>query len=307
MRRIFSLVLFLLSSWAIGQNCTTYAVVNAFDRQAMDDIHDLKPEDFIAKIGDMTVPVISVTPDFKGRVLVLLEIDGANNDRIEEVVSMATRMTRQAPDGKPVAFGIFAKRSLFTKTFNSDGTARAAEINSVIEESSTLGKRIALYDALHNALAVFGAHQPGDTILLISDGFDDGSTHGGNEVSKELAASGTRLLVELRQQPSHVTGNFMWRSPELERQQLDRMASRSGGAYIMFSADSFVYPWRGYLLGVNLPGESHGRSKWRLRLGEQVMQNHRRAHLSYPERLPGCGNTVAKEKRAPIDGARGFH
>ncbi len=293
MRRVLAFALLLFSSWAIGQNCTSYTVVAALDHKTLDDIQNLKAEDFVAKVGNHAAPVVSVTEDFHNRVLVLLEIDGTKSDRIEEVVSLATRLARQAPDGKPLAFGIFAKRSLFTKSFNTDSRSRAAEISAVVEDAPTLGKRVALYDALHNALAVFGPHQPGDTILLIGDGFDDVSEHAGSQLEKEFAAKGTRLLVELRQQPSHVTGNFMWRPPEHDREILERMSLRSGGAYTMFSAYLFSFPWRGYMLGVSIPDDSHRSHKWKLRLGEAVTLAHKRPNLYYPERLPSCASTVA--------------
>lgn len=293
MRRLLVFALLLFSSFATGQNCTTYTVVAALDHKTLDDIENLKAEDFVARMGNVAVPVVSVTQGFNNRVLVLLETDGTNSDRIEEVVSLATRLARQAPDGKPLAFGIFAKRSLFTKSFNTDSKMRAQEISAVMEEAPSLGKRVALYDALHNALAVFGPHQPGDTILLIGDGFDDVSDHAGSEIEKEFAAKGTRLLVELRQQPSHVTGNFLWRPPERDREILERMSMRSGGAYTLFSAHLFAFPWRGYMVGVSIPDDSHHSHKWKLRLGEAVAQSHKRTNLYYPERLPGCASPVA--------------
>jgi len=307
MRRLFGLGLLALSSWAIGQNCTTFTVVNAFDRKTSDDIQNLQPGDFLANVDHEPATVVSVTPDFNNRVLVLLEVDGTKSDRIQDTVNLATKLARQAPDGKPLAFGIFAKRSLFTKSFNTDSKERAREISAVIEDAATLGKRVALYDALHNALAFFGPHQPGDTILLISDGFDEASGRGGSEVAKEFADTGTRLLVEMRQPLSHVTGNFMWKPPEQDREVLEHMSVRSGGAYTMFSAYLFGFPWRGYMIGVSIPNDSHRTHKWKLRLGDAVTQSHRRTSLYYPERLPGCGSVVAKENRPPVEGERAFH
>lgn len=307
MHRLFGLGLLVLSSWAIGQNCTAFTVVNALDRGTWDDIKDLGPEDFEAKVGQVAVPIVSVTPDFSNRVLVLLEVDGTKSSRIEDTVNLATRLARQAPDGKPLAFGIFAKRSLFTKSFNTDSQERAREISAVIEDAPTLGHEVALYDALHNALAFFGQHQPGDTILLISDGFDEASGRGGSEVAKEFAAAGTRLLAEMRQPLSHVLGNFMWKPPEQDREILEHISLRSGGAYTMFSAYLFDFAWRGYMIGVSIPNDSRRTHKLKLRLGSAVTSAHRRTSLNYPESLPGCGNIVAKEKRAPVDGERAFH
>lgn len=293
MKRFFWCALLLVSSLAGGQNCTTYTLVAALDHKTLDDIEDLTAEDFVAKLGKDPVPVVSVSQDFANRVLVLLEVDGTKSDRIEEVVSLATRLARQAPDGRPLAFGIFTKRSLFTKGFSTDSKTRAAEISAVVEEAPTMGKRVALYDALHDALAVFGPHQPGDTILLIGDGYDDDSKRASSQVEKEFVARGTRLLVELRQQPSHVTGNFLWRPPERDRIILERMSARSGGAYTLFSAHLFAFPWRGYMLGVSIPDDPRHSRKWKLHLGSDIVESHKNPNLYYPERLPGCASVVA--------------
>lgn len=284
------------ASLAFGQACTTYTVVSAIDRRTGDDVTNLNPQDFEAKLGKEPLPVVSAEPNFSNRLLVLLQTDGTNNDRIEEVVSLATKLTREAPEGRQLAFGAFGKRSIFTKGFSGDPKERAREINAVIEDAPSLGKPIALYDALHNALARFGPHQPGDTVLVVADGYDDGSHRAGTEVEKDYMAKGTRLLVMLRQTPSHVMGNFMWKNPELDRAILERMSARTGGAYIMFNAYAFGMAWRGYMLGVNLPG---GKSrKWKLRLQADTRAVRKRPNLLYPEQLPPCvaGEPLAYRK-----------
>lgn len=286
------LLLLSLSSAAAGQGCTTYALVSALDRKTGDDIANLKAEDFEARMGKSEVPIVSATQQFTARLLVLLETDGTKSEKIEDVVSLATRLTRQVPEGKPMAFGVFVKRSMFSRGFNTDLRTRTNEINELIEEGTNLGKRVALYDALHNALKLFGPHQPGDTILLISDGFDDVSDRGASEIQREFTAAGTRLLVMLRQTPSHVTGNFVWRPPEQDRAILERLSARSGGSYTMFTALSFTSAWHGYLLGIRLPNGTGKPHVWKLRFSKSTAAAHRRSTLYYPERLPPCTNAA---------------
>ena len=55
-----------------------------------------------------------------------------------------------------------------------------------------------LWDALHQALALFGPHQPGDTILLVGDPYDDASHHTAGDIEKEFIARGTRLFMMRR-------------------------------------------------------------------------------------------------------------
>src|SRR5215471_10294956 len=281
---------------AFGQTCTSYTVVSAFDRKSGDDVTNLNPEDFEAKLGKNSLPVVSAELNFSNRLLVLLQTDGTNNDRIEDVVSLATRLAREAPEGRQLAFGAFAQRSLFTRGFSGDPGERARQISAVIEEAPTLGKRIAIYEALHHALALFGMHEPGDTILVVADGYDDGSEHSGDSVEKEFVATGTRLLVMLRQTPSHVMGNFMWRNPELDRAILERIAARSGGVYTMFNAYAFGMAWRGYMLGIDVPEGGAKAHKWKLRLHSTITKPRRRFNLYYPEQLPPCAATLAQAR-----------
>lgn len=295
MRRVI-VVLLLSAVGAFAQRCTTYSVVDAYDRKTADDINDLRPEDFQASMGSHPVTVVSATQNFDNRVLVLLETDSLRSERVEDMVELVTRLVRQAPEGRRLAFAVFSKRSKFAKSFNPDMKLRAAEMSEVIEEETELGKGVALFDALHEAIKFFGPVQPGDTVMLISDGFDDSSHRGASEIEKEFEESGIRLLVMMRQPLSHVTGNFMWNPPEHDRAVLERMSARSGGTYTMFGAELFDFAWRGYLLGLEMPDGQYKAHSWKLELGPLATELHRRHTLFYPKKLPGCAGEMAQAK-----------
>src|SRR5262249_21301727 len=106
MRLAFCFSLLLISVWAAAQNCSTYALAAPFDKKTGDDVANLQPENFEAKMGQTILPVLSSTQDFDNRVLVLLETDGADSERIGDVVDLVVKLARQAPDGKRIAFGI---------------------------------------------------------------------------------------------------------------------------------------------------------------------------------------------------------
>ena len=286
----------VLSAPAAGQDCTSYVVVSAFDHKTGDDIKNLNAEDFEVKLGKAPLPVVSATQQFTDRLLVLLETDGTNNEKIEDVVSLATRLSRQAPEEKPIAFGVFVKKSAFTKGFTTDSKQRAAAIAEVAEEETSLGKQVHLYNALHQALAFFGAHQPGDAVLLIADGYDDGSDHSGNQVEKEFLTSGTRLFVMLRRTPSHVSGNFLWNPPEPQIHLIERMSAATGGTYTMFSARDFAFAWQGYMLGIRTPEGAGKHRKLKLRLQGMAAETYKRSNLYYPERLPACSATATASR-----------
>jgi hypothetical protein len=286
---LFALSFYGVCPQAAAQSCTSYVVISAFDHKTGADIKNLNADDFEARLGKGKADIVSATEQFDDRLLVLLQTDGTRSEKIEDVVNLATRLVREAPEGKPVAFGVFVKRAAFTKGFAAESKQRSREISEIAEEEPSLGNQVHLYDALHQALQVFGPHQPGDTVLLISDGYDEGSDHSGSSVEKEFVAQGTRLIVMLRRTPSHVSGNFMWTSPERQIQLLKAMSTLTGGTYTMFSASDFKYAWQGYLVGVLLP-EGHQRTghKFQVQLQGVAAETYRRPNLYFPERLPPC-------------------
>jgi SpoU rRNA methylase family enzyme len=237
--------------------------------------------------------VISATRKFNNRLLILLETDGAqDNSRIAQVVKAVTRWVRQVPEGKPIAFGAFAQRAVFTKGFSAEPQERTDEINEVVEQANSLGKRVALFDALHQALALFGPHQPGDTILLVSDPYDDTSKHSSNDVENEFISSGTRLATMLRQPLSRVGRDFAWKSHERERALLERITARTGGAYTDFKTYLFGFSWKGYMLGLKTTEPARDQKKWKLELRKSAALSKWHPRLYYPERLISCGNTA---------------
>jgi hypothetical protein len=277
-----------LPVWARGQACTSYVVVSAFDHKTGENIQNLTAGDFQAKLGNTNADIISASQPTDDRLLILLETDGTTNEKIEDLVTSVIRLARETPEGKPVAFGVFVKRSAFTKDFETESRRRAAAIAEVAEEESILGQQVHLYDALLQGLALFGTHQPGDAVLVITDGYDDGSDHSGEEVEKEYLKKGTRLFVLLRRAPSHVGGNYMWRSPERQIHQVEKMSADTGGTYTMFSPRDFTFPWQGYKLGIRLPETNAAHGKLNLRLQGMAAVTYRHPNLHYAEHVPAC-------------------
>jgi hypothetical protein len=260
-----------------------------YDQLTKNEIETLKPGDIEVKVAGKTVPLLNATRDFNNRVLVLVEADGANkNDKIEEVVDMVTRQTREADEGKPVAFGMFAEKALFTKAFLSTQEKRNAAMSEVIEEAGSLGKRVALWDALHQALGLFGPHQPGDTVLLIGEPYDDASHHSAESVEKEFIASGTRLFVMRRLRASRVERDFAWKSHDFEKTIIDRMTQETGGLWSEYVASLIRFAWAGYLLEIKLPPGMHKAAKWKVQFQGTAAQTHRRTNFYYPALLPPC-------------------
>lgn len=288
-QKLWLVIVLALTACSAAQECTTTVLVSFYDQLTKNEIETLKAGDIEIRVGGKAVPLLNATRDFNNRVLVLVETDGANkNDRIEEVVDMATRQAREADEGKPVAFGMFAEKALFTKDFLSNPEKRNAAMSKVIEEAGSLGKRVALWDALHQALGLFGPHQPGDTVLLIGEPYDDASHHSAASVEKEFIASGTRLFVMRRLRSSRVERDFAWSSHEFEKMKIDRITQETGGLWSEYVASLIRFAWAGYLLEIKLPPAPNKTEKWKVQFQGTAAQTHRKTNFYYPALLPPC-------------------
>jgi hypothetical protein len=212
-------------------------------------------------------------------------------------VSTVTQQARQAPAGKPVAFGVFAEKATFTKGFSSEPEMRTAAINEVIEGAPPLGKRVALWDALHEALALFGPHQPGDTVLLVGDPYDDSSHRSPESVEKEFVMNGTRLFMMRRTQGSRVERDFMWQTHDLEKMVLARTTEETGGLLSVYVASLIRFAWAGYMLEIKLPPGMSRPHKWKVQFHGDAAVTHRKTNFYYPARFPACEQEDAPPKK----------
>lgn len=299
MRLVIGIFALLLSSRGLAQECTTTVLASFYDQLTKNEIETLKTDDLEVKIDGKKMPVLSASRNFNNRLLILLETEGsAKNDKLADLVSTVTQQARQAPAGKPVAFGVFAEKATFTKGFSSEPEMRTAAVNEVIESAPPLGKRVALWDALHEALALFGPHQPGDTILLIGDPYDDASHRSPESVEKEFIVNGTRLFMMRRTQGSRVERDFLWQSHDLEKMVLARTAEETGGLLSLYVASLIRFAWAGYLLEIKLPPGMSRPNKWKVQFRGNAAQTHRKTNFYYPARFPACehADTPAKKE-----------
>ena len=288
-RLVIGVFALLLSSQAPAQECTATVLASFYDQLTKDEIETLKPVDLEIKIDGQKLPVLSASRDFNNRLLILLETEGsAKNEKLADLVSTVTQQARQAPAGKPVAFGVFAEKATFTKGFSSEPEMRTAAINEVIEGAPPLGKRVALWDALHEALALFGPHQPGDTVLLVGDPYDDSSHRSPESVEKEFVVNGTRLFMMRRTQGSRVERDFMWQTHDLEKMVLARTTEETGGLLSVYVASLIRFAWAGYMLEIKLPPGMSRPHKWKVQFRGDAAETHRKTNFYYPARFPAC-------------------
>lgn len=302
MRLVIAAFALLLSSQGLAQECTTTVLASFYDQLTKNEIETLKTNDLEVKIDGKRLPVLSASRDFNNRLLILLETEGtAKSDKLSDLVTTVTQQARQAPEGKPVAFGVFAEKASFTKGFSSEPEMRSAAINEVVESAPPLGKRVALWDALHDALALFGPHQPGDTILLVGDPYDDSSHRSPESVEKEFIANGTRLFMMRRTQGSRVERDFMWDNHALEKMVLARTTEETGGLLSVYVASLIRFAWAGYLLEIKLPPGVSRPHKWKVQFRGEAAQTHRKTNFYYPARFPACEQEDAPPKKESAD------
>ncbi|MGC2696291.1 MAG: hypothetical protein WA738_10925 [Candidatus Angelobacter sp.] len=292
--RLWLFLLLAPVSSGVAQECTTTVLVSFYDQLTTTEIETLKIDDIDVRMSGATLPLLGFTHHFNNRLLILLETEGAvRNEKLEDVVDMVTRQARTAPEGKPVAFGIFSENTLFAKGFLADPDKRTAAINEVIEQEGSMGTRVALWDALHDALALFGPHQPGDTILLVGEPYDNASRHSASNVEKEFLAQGTRLFVMQRVRGSRVDRDFTWRSHELEKTQLDRLTQETGGLLSEYVPSLIRFAWAGYMLEIKVPPGMNKPRKWKVQFRGKAAQIHRKTNFHYPALLLPCSSERA--------------
>jgi len=296
--RTLILSVLVFSCLASAQECTTHVVVNVYEPKIGLDVQTLTAEDFDASLDHNRIPLVvsGATHTYTSRLLVLVETDGAaKKPDIGEVVDTVTRLARQAPEGQPVAFGMFADRAVFTKGFISDVAERTKAVNAIREEADSLGKRVAMYDSLLAAVKLFGPHQPGDTLLLVAGAYDDKSGHSSGAVEHAVRAAGVRFTVMLREPLSSVAhDDFLTNSHEIEKKMYSDLSLSTGGAYTDFDPHFFSFAWRGYMLDIKSPeGRRGGPAKWRLRLKGEKADKLRKARIYVPQLLPPCDKTTS--------------
>ena len=297
LRSVFLSLIAFAAPAVLAQTCTTYVLVDPFNSKTGRGIDGLTAESFQALMGKTSLPVVSATRDFNNRVLVLAETSGsADNKEVDALVRGIAAKARTAPTGRPIAFGAFAEETIISKEFLDDPQKRSSAIDEVLAQAARFpGKYASLFDSLHQAIAVFGPHQPGDTILLLTDGHDNKSKRNLNDMEKEFAASGTRLLVVVRPKftPAGVFGDFRQHVRE-ENLSLKILSSSTGGAYTGFRNDSFLeFAWAGYLLGIEAPATLDKPKEWKLQLKNSSGKIDKDAFLYSPWKLTPCAPVTA--------------
>lgn len=293
---LLCLALLVSTSVASGQQCATQVTVNAFSSQTKTFLYGLTPADFQASIGHARLEIATVKPVFRNRVLVLLDA-GRHPDL--PILQQMAELVADAPPGMPVAFGIFARHAAFTSGFIAKPDLLRAGIERVIARAGTLESGDSLSRSLHEALDLFGPHQPGDTILLVSSGSNRMSKRSLQELQKDFLRRGTRLQLFMGLWPSparaesEVAQLFSgWDAAQSFSSRLIELANSTGGVLMGFMNEDWLHAASsGYMLSVLEPAGLNKPLRWALQIrdaGNDVPP----ADLFYPGQLTPCSTPL---------------
>lgn len=191
----------------IAQICNISVPATMVDATTGKFIPTIQPAMLHARINKDFLRVSEVERIRNFRVLLLVDGSGSmsveggavlnKKETVQHIKEILDENLDHLPDGVQVAFGIFNKQVVFGNEFTSDPDRLHHIIPETIARLKSAGRgSTALLDAIHQGLAQFTPGRPGDTIVLLTDGEDNVSTHiSEKELARELSRKGVRLFV----------------------------------------------------------------------------------------------------------------
>jgi hypothetical protein len=302
-----------------AQTCDVAVPATIVDAQTGMYIRSITPAMLHARIGGKFFPAVSADPIKTFRVLVLVDSSGSMSGEQPYALSYKKQTIakmREAiagelsslPQGVQVGFGMFNEQAAFGNEFTSD----SGHFQQIATETAGRLKRrehggTALLDALQESLTQFGSPQPGDTVLLITDGGENKSKVNDKEVARQFARAGVRVFVLLARdqspaQPEEAFGDLL----------MSGLAERTGGSMYAIETTNVFWGdkkwatrereslsrfWKeqvlsAYLVHFNVPADLKKDQKWRLEVDHSA-NPHRNMAAAYPSRLEGCAVKAA--------------
>jgi hypothetical protein len=301
--RLLCIFLLAISSFSAAQRCTTSVLVNAFDSRTRESLHGLRASDFAASAGGRgELQVVSVRPVFRNRVLVLLDLGGLNGSSSAQQTARRTMLQNaieyinEAPQEMPVAFGAFAERAIFTGGFATGPESLGASLQSIAQQATGLTGNSNLTTALHQALAMFSQHRPGDTILLISNGDGPARKTRWNALAREFARHETRIQLLMNTPAAAMSDSASMFSAftgvDLMKPSLLKLANGTGGVLMGFmNSEWYNVAASGYLLDIRESQRTQSKP-WHLQVRNYGDEFGVDPVLFYPRLLPGCSASL---------------
>ena len=314
MRRVLLSLIFFAGCYALAQDCPQTMPAIMLNADTRLSVPALTAERLHVRIGSAVAPVTSVEPITRFRVLILMDASASMGATdvpfahlrmaIALVNTTLDQVINELPPGVSVEYGMFNNYAVFGPGFISDAAELRKSQSDLTERLKHRGlKKTALYDALHDGLQRFGSPQPGDSILLLTDGVENDSRSKAGKIQEEAATSGVRLFTIL----------FHSNEPDIEGSVLEipNFAERTGASVHLIDATSSFWTGgkgreqekqdllrflknevlSGYVLRFNPPAGKKN-SKWLLSVDRLPGQKYKIV-AAYPSRLNGCPERTA--------------
>jgi hypothetical protein len=318
---VFVLQLSISPLKGIAQVCNISVPATMVDASTGKFIPTIQPTMLHAKINKDFLPVSEVERIRNFRVLLLVDgsasmsVEGGallnKKETVQHIKEIIDENLDRLPDGVQVAFGIFNKQVVFGNEFTSDPDRLHHIIPETIARLKSAGRgSTALLDAIHQGLAQFTPVRPGDTIVLLTDGEDNVSTHiSEKELARELSRKGVRLFVLWIKDQSPAA--FPWAAATATA--LSEFAERSGGTVYTYGVRNSAMLhdskrtqleqndlnrfWNeeilsAYQIRFSLPSETKNDQKWLLAI-DPVANGGKKMAADYPSRIEPCPVTTA--------------
>ncbi len=326
MRDAFGFLIFAVATCAFSQDCTRTVPVNVLTYNTY-QVLPFQPERLRGSLKGRPV-TISHFERIKGnRILLLIDISGSMGD-FSQLNDLLDLFLGQIPAGSSVAVGFFNDKTLLSDGFISV----PKELIKSLERFRGLEVQghTALYDAIDQGLRFFQQPNPGDSILLISDGGENESKVQEKALNKALMESGIRVFVILPltgdspalQSTTAVPGGPLPPPDSLrisasqiaaEARALSDLVEKSGGAVYPILRSDLRWShkkWRprmldsarkfwldavagGYLISVGVPRDLREPQAWKLSIDKAGDKNLGDGFVIYPRKLMPCSSTDA--------------
>jgi hypothetical protein len=252
-------------------------------------VPSLQATDFRAKIHGRESRVVSVAAG-TGADRVVLALDNSYSmvTKRVAVLQVTADILRTFPDGTHFALVVFSKGVSETIGF---GHSRQDLLDTAARVLRSPGAQTALWNSLMDTKNLFSTTEPGDSVIVISDGGDNVSKSTADQVITAYLRAGIRLSVVM------ISDHTLHTEEETQGwTDLQNAVLETGGALRVVEAPNQVGKVRDlsdelvqyYLIQIALPGFDK-QSHWKPELVDANGKERKDVRLSFPEDIfPAC-------------------
>ena len=208
------------------------------------NLRGLEAKHFRGQLRGRPVQILSAEEAPTHRVVMLYDISGSMVNSRPAARLVAERFLALMPPQVPLAFLSFALEIHERITFNADRSqllsqVRTLEVPRCDRHAPRGACDTALFDAVSQAADLFGHAQPGDSIVLITDGGENASRLNKLQIRQKLSDTGLRLFCFFVLEPLE---EGLSSREELEGNgQTVELSRTTGGEVYIFNAKEVMH------------------------------------------------------------------